>query len=108
MSVSDWDSLLPHTVTLYAFSSYDAYGKPSHSSTGTEYSGRVVYKTARVISRTTGQDVLSTVQVWISGTPSLNVDDKLVLPDGTFPKIENWDLFPDEDGSHHVKVFLRG
>jgi hypothetical protein len=98
--------MMPHTVTYYAVASHDQYGKPTHATTGTSYSARVKETNKRVTSRVTGDDVLASHEVWIAGTPTLDVDGKLELPDGSTPKIVSWDRIPDESGSHHVKVYL--
>jgi len=108
MSISDWADMMPHTVTYYAVASYDQYGKPTYAPTGTEYSARVKETNRRVTSRAMGDDVIASHEVWIAGTPTLDVDGKLVLPDGSYPKIVSWDRIPDENGSHHVKIYLAG
>jgi len=109
MSIADWLDLMPHTVIHTAMASRDAYGKPILASGGTDYRARVVYKVQKVVSRVTGEDVLSNCQVWINGIINgLQADDQIELPDSTTPGIASWDIFPDGVGDHHMKIYLRG
>jgi hypothetical protein len=108
MPIADWLELMPDTVTHTAMASRDDYGKPVLASGGTDYRARVVYKTQKVASRVTGEDVIANCQVWINGVISgLTVDDQIELPDGSTPRIESWDIPSDETGQHHMKIFLR-
>ena len=105
MSISDFLDLMPETVPVALVATYDAYGKPATYSTAVDYRARVVYKNQVVRSQTTGQDVITTVQVWLAGTPSLAEDAKITMPDGSLMVPEAWDVISDEVGSHHVKVY---
>jgi hypothetical protein len=103
--ISDWEDMMSDTVTLAAVSSRDAYGKPSYG-TARSYSARVVYKQTRIVNRTNGQDAIATGVVWVGGTPTIGIDDRMTLPDGTTPVILNWERPTDEDGAHHTKVYF--
>jgi hypothetical protein len=108
MPVSDFADLLQSTITHEPFSSRDQYGVVTYG-TAVSYKARVSYTNKRVRSRVTGDDVISTAQAWINGNPTLNVDDRITLPDGSQPIIVSWDQPFDETGSaHHVKIYFRG
>ena len=104
MGVSDWSDMFPDTITVKQLSSRDEYGKPTYGS-GTDYSGRVVYKNSMVRSRE-GEEVLAKGHVWLKGTPTIDPEDQLLLPDSTTPPILSTEKYPDEDGDHHVKVYF--
>jgi hypothetical protein len=112
MSVSDWKDLCPHTVTFYPLSSYNTYGKASHSSTGTAYRARVSYTHRRVVSAqqgSAGQEILSSHNVIILGNVALtSTNDKITLPDGTSPQIVSWNKEADENGILYTQVFFGG
>lgn len=105
MPIADWSDMMPHQITLAAVSSRDQYGKPTYGTAAT-YSARVNYKQTRIVNRTNGQDAIATGIVWISGTPTITIDDRITLPDGSTPVILNWETLADEDGAHHTKVFF--
>jgi len=106
-SVSDWLDLMPFTITYEAVATRDAYGKVLTYADSVDYRARVTYKHQRVASRATGQDVIASIQVWIEGViTTINVDDRVTLPDGTTPLIVAWDLPTDEIGNHHCKLYM--
>jgi hypothetical protein len=108
MAVSDFLDLMPDTVTYRAVTSRDNYGLPSYGS-ASSYRARVVYKTLRTTSMSSGQEVLAAGEVWLAGTPSPpDIDDKITLPDGSTPKILNFERFTDEAGVHHTKILFGG
>ncbi len=104
MPVSDFDDMMPHTVTVSEFSSRNAYGDANYGS-AVSYTARVIYKD-QLIKAKDGSQIMAKGMVWLSGTPTLSTEDLLTLPDGTTPPILSQSLIPDEDGSHHVKVFF--
>ena len=107
MPIADWLDLCPATVVYQAAATRDAYGKVATYAAAVNYRARVTYSHKRVTSRATGQDVVSSTQVWIIGIiPALNVDDRITLPDGTTPLIVSWDMSTDEVGNHHCKVYF--
>ncbi len=107
MAISDWLDLMPSTVTHEAVATRDEYGKPATYATAASYRARVSSSHKRINSRVTGQDVTASVQVWLNGIiSSINVDDRITLPNGTTPQILSWDVPSDETGEHHMKVYL--
>ena len=97
--------MMPHTITHEESSSRNEYGKPNHGSAAS-YSARVVYKND-LVRADDGAEKVSKGYVWIQGTPSVTPQDRITLPDGTTPTILSVEEFPDEDGSHHVKVYFQ-
>ena len=126
MPISDWAELMPHTITYRRVIARDAYGKAKHAGDSVligdvlfgditfdalpdpiEYQARVNYKTKRVASRVSSQDVIASGEVWVNGLiPTINVDDEIVLPDGSTPIIITWEQFADEVGDHHMKIYF--
>lgn len=75
----------PATVTRYPYASKDAH----HSITwGTAGSLSCKYsKMSKKIQDQNGDEVLTSAWLMFPVGTSFNYDDKIVLPDGTFPKI---------------------
>jgi len=107
MPISDWLDLAPATVQYEAAVTRNEFGKVTTYAAAVAYRARVTYTHKRVTSRATGQDVISSIQVWIIGIiTTLNVDDRITLPDGTTPLMVSWDLVTDEHGNHSVKCYF--
>jgi len=107
MPISDWQDMMPSTVTLEAVSARDDYGKPSSYAAAETYLAHVQYKAMKVTSRVTGADVVASGAVWLNEVvTSLSVDDRLTLPDGSTPPIQSWDIGYDENGPHHTKIYF--
>jgi hypothetical protein len=98
--------LMTDTVTVNTFSTWDAYGKPSHSTASSSYSARVV-KIHKLVRTPDGTEKLATTLAWIASTGFISPNDKITLPDGTSPVILTADAYPDEDGRfHHIKILF--
>lgn len=97
--------LFTDTVTYRAFSSRDVFGAPTYGS-GTEYAARVV-REHHLVRDGQGDEVVSTAQVWIKGTPEVDPEDQVELSDGTTPEILTSERFQDERGASHTKVYFR-
>lgn len=105
MGISDFSDMLADTVRLKKKSGTDGYGKPSYGTPDT-YKARVVYK-QRLVRTALGEEVVATGNVLIEGTPVINSDDLLELPDGSTPIILTTSRTPDEKGAHHTRVYFR-
>lgn len=101
-SVSDWSDMFPQTVEHAELVSRDDYGAPSYG-TPASYSARVVYQPTRT-TNSDGQEVYGKGTVWLLGTPDVDPEDRLVLPDGRTPEILSVTRPSDESGIHHTKV----
>jgi hypothetical protein len=106
MAISDFSDMMIDTVTHEEFANRDAYGVKSYGSAAS-YSARVVYKN-KLVRNADGNEVLATGMVWFLGTPNVDTEDRITLPDGSTPKILSVDRFPDGDGLHHTKVYFNG
>lgn len=95
--------LMPDTITLFANTGIDKYGRPSWSGGGTTYRCRLVAED-RLTRTEQGDDVLITGRAIIYGPATVTTDYKLRLSDGTEPVIIAVDDLKDETGEHHSVV----
>jgi hypothetical protein len=105
--LADLADLMPATVVIAPTTGRDDFGKPSYGA-GVSYKGRVVYKNIKVASRVTGEDVVASGFIVLSGLPVLHIDDRVTLEDGTTPLMHAWDQIPDEDGPLYSKIYFSG
>lgn len=95
--------LMPSTITLYSQSSRDAYGKQTFSGSGTAVRCRVV-PTSDVVRTPDGREVIAAGRVYCYGTPTVTVDSRLVLPDGSDAIILSVQVQVDETAAHHTVI----
>lgn len=96
-----------HTIQYRQTTGTDGFGKPTYAGSPTAYKARVVQSPRSVKSRITGEDVIANTQVWVMGViTTLTVMDEITMPDGTIPEILSWSVYPDEDGNHHMKLYM--
>lgn len=97
--------LLQETVTIKAQTGTDAWGKPTFDA-GTDYDARV-QEQREVVKTTEGQEVLSTVQVYINGDATVGPNSQVTLPDGRQPDIITIRKPKSASGTvHHTKISL--
>lgn len=110
MAATDWANIAPATICVETMLTRDAYGKPATFAAVQTFNGRRVYKTQRVASSANGQavDVLSASVIWILGTPTIGLDDRVyVQGETTYPPVVAVDQPTDKTGAkHHTKVYL--
>ncbi len=104
MPISDFFDLMPDEITHAPMTGRDKYGKPTFGS-GTDFKARVLFKPTWVRG-VDGTLVRARGMVWIGGTPNVDPQDQITLPDSTTPPIMAVERIPDEVGIHHVKVFF--
>ena len=106
--LADLRDLFTQTVSVKPFSSVDDYGQSVYGA-AVEHTARVVARQRRVFD-TEGVERISVAEVWLLTAPGSVAADfvkgQLTLPDGTTPPILNVERIPDEDGDHHVKVYV--
>tara|TARA_Y100000310_G_scaffold212376_1_gene213215 strand:+ start:3177 stop:3503 length:327 start_codon:yes stop_codon:yes gene_type:complete len=103
----DFLSLMPDTIQLYKKSGQDLYNKPTWATSYTEHRGRVQYK-KDVVRNDQGDTVMERGRIWLyDGDTDIDEDDKILLPDGTWPMIVAVDMQRDEDGPHHIVVHFQ-
>lgn len=96
-------AMMPSTVTIYAKTAMDAYGKMTFSGTGTAVRCRI-QETGRVVRSPDGRDVYETGTIIFYGCPTITTDSKIVLPDGTSPLIISVTDHNDDVGANHITV----
>lgn len=95
-------ALCPNTVTISPFSSMNSYGLPSY---GTAVSHTcLLVKMPRMVRTVTGQERVSTAQIYLTSAPGTSVKDKVTLPDGTTPVILQVDTFPSDTETAYFEV----
>jgi len=103
MAERDFLEWFKQTVTIEPFIGVNAYAEPQYGLPAT-YPAFVQRKTKLVRDRT-GREVVSTAQMYLDGTVSVGVQDRITLPDGSQPVILSVEVLPDETGAtHHVVV----
>lgn len=90
--VSQWAH---QSVTIETPGAYDDFGNPS-TGTSTSYSAIVVQRN-RLVRDRFGNQVVSSCQILLSGSVTVDPESKITLPDGTQPTILNVGSTPDHD-----------
>ncbi len=96
-------TMMPSTVTLYAFSSMDAYGKPTFSGAGTTVRCRIM-DNLRVDRNSEYFDSNYTGTIIFYGNPTIDELTRIVLSNGDEPQIVSIRKHIDDEGSHHTTV----
>lgn len=96
---ADWRD---YSVTISHFTSYDKHGDPSYGS-GTA-TACYIEMSPKLIKNTAGQEVVSSARVYVIGDSSLNVRDKVVLPDGQYPPVLRIDHFYNDVATLEMSV----
>jgi len=81
-----WAEDMTDTITVYAPTTLDNYGKRSVSATGTSYSARVVSDVSRTLD-SGGQQVVEGGTLYIMSDAAITVGTRLVLPSGKEPMV---------------------
>jgi hypothetical protein len=92
----------PHTVTIYPFSSKNAYGEDVQSGTGR--TARAYVEPRKSLSETTTtREQSQPKQIYVSDT-SITLQDKIMLADGTTPEISTIEVHTVVEGIEHTVV----
>jgi len=100
-------AMLVETVAHSAYTGQDAYGKPTYAAP-INRPARVEYRTTTV-TNAQGQERMSNTVVFLDGDFSITVRDKITLPDGTSPAIQDIKSPRHEDAPariHHHECLL--
>ena len=82
-----WLDDMTHTVTVYSSSSVDNYGKKTISGSGTSYACHLIVEKSKSRDEQ-GNQITEGGRLYIMSDASINVDDRLDLPDtGIDPRI---------------------
>lgn len=109
MSITDFLSLMPSTVTVKTLTgvSTDGYGTATFS-TGTSYRARVVHK-MELVKNSQGIEELARTVIWLASTSTFSPSSQFVYPTSTGTVTDEaiaTEAPTDTGGVHHVKVFL--
>jgi hypothetical protein len=100
---SNFRELFSESVTLFAPSSRDMYGKRSYASASVVVPAHLVAET-ELIRTLDGREVVQSGKVYLYGTPTVDTSYRIVLADGSEPSIIAVDAPYDQNGPHHTVV----
>ncbi len=95
--VSGWAH---QSISIETPGAYDDFGNPS-TGTSTSYLAIVVQQNKMVRDRS-GNQVVSSCQIFLPGSVVLDPESKITLPDGTQPVILNVGSTPDFDTGNNL------
>lgn len=98
----EYKELFSEYVTLFASASVDAYGKRSWGASSTASAHLV--NDRKLTRMADGREIVETGKAYLWGTPTVDVDSRLVLMDGSEPIIIGVDVVYADDGPHHTVV----
>jgi hypothetical protein len=101
MGLEDFSHWQNQTITINAYTGFDAYGTPTFSTVDTSYQALVVQEVKSIRDKA-GVDKVSNTQVYLPGTVTIHIEDKITLPDATTPLILAVQSFPNFDGSNVI------
>lgn len=103
----DFRIMMTDQVTFVSASSVSKYGQTQYSgasSASVAYFARLIYGD-RILRDKDGREIVEAGRAILYGSDtSLTTLHKIVLPDGSTPKIINVSSIKDEDGNHHTVV----
>lgn len=94
--IADWLDLMPLTVQIAPYLGRTSYGVASYGP-AVGYRARVNYEQHYVRDKS-GATVVSTGVAWIANTSEIDVDDRIILPDGSTPIVLKAGAETDETG----------
>jgi len=100
-------TLMPSTISVYEFVTFDNYGDPSYSTAVTKYRCRVEYDPT-VMRNQLGQEIVSNITTFVASTSELNTLSRYVLPDGSTGIVQSIAVQWDDEGVHHNVVNFGG
>ena len=99
----DFSPMMPHTITVFGSSTLDKYGRQSFSATGTAYKCRLIWD-ERMIRTQDGREILEAGRAIIYGVAVVDVNDRVLLSDGSTPLVTSVAQLKDEVGDHHSVI----
>lgn len=101
----DFAEMMQQVAIFANQASVDKYGKQSFSASPTSYSARLMYG-QRIIRDKDGREIVEAGKAIIYGVlpDAVTTLSKIVLPDGSSPKILYVSTIQDEHGDHHTSV----
>lgn len=103
---TEFEELMPHTLSMSTWVSADGYGEPTYSTTPTTYTARAE-DVAQRVTGLDGYDTFATTQVIVASTTPLPESARYVLSHTTDSlNLVRIERVPDEDGLHHQVLFF--
>jgi len=96
-------NLLKQTINIYAFVSYNFHNDFTWSSSPISVPSRV-QELNKIIRDKAGQEAVSTCQIYVDGSTTIDPRDRIILPDGTYPEILAIKPEIDEFGNIYAKI----
>lgn len=107
-------ALLPHTINVMPFSSWDAYGNAVYQSgiwpSGINYQGRARNVSHDVINER-GELITAKTEVLLATISGISNEDRMTLPSGFTPNqppIIRVERISDENGLSHTRIYCGG
>ena len=103
---TEFEALLPDGVSIKPLASVstDGYGTAVY---GTASTFKARYKREQKLVRTfSGTEELSSATIWVASTTTFAPSIELTVNGSTLGPLMSMEAVPDEDGVHHVKMFL--
>lgn len=94
-------SFMPHTVTIYAYSSQNNYGEDVVGATRTARA--YVEPSLTKVQTSQVEQTYTPRRAWIADT-KIGVRDRILLPDGTTPQIASVVKHTEVPGLEHTEV----
>ena len=102
---SDWLTAFSTTIKVEPISTYSVKGVPSFGTAST-YDAFVEQVHKLVVTGAGKEEVATEVVHVLSSSAKISLQDKITLPSGRTPKILNIYTLTDDEGAHHLEVFL--
>lgn len=93
--------IMVDSITIAGVATKDAYGKRTWTSPTTITNCRVQTGNHKVID-SAGAEQVAVGKVYVPGSPTVTLYDKVTLPDGTQPPLLTIDRVGDEIGANHT------
>ena len=98
-------ALAPHTVQIAPRSGQNEFGEDTFGA-DVAYSC-LIEKKPRMVRTATGEEAVSGATIYLTSAPSLTVDDKVTLSDGTQPAILSIGTYPNTSGDYFSVIYLQ-
>lgn len=94
-----FESFFNQTLTVNAYTGFDAYGNVSWSTVASTYAAFII-QTVKPIRDRSGVEKISNSQAYLDGAIEIHIEDKITLDDGSNPLILAVQRFPDFNGDY--------
>lgn len=101
---ADFLELMPSTISVQDYTSFNQYGEPSYSTSTTSYRA-LIQEQPTEITDAFGRETIASHTIYVASTTRIDLTSKLILPDNSDPAIIRSEVFYDQDGIHHVVLF---